>query len=167
MKRAYLLFIILLFHFSLSTKAQEGFRFFNQSKNRQRITFKLINNLIVIPLEINGKNLSFILDTGVNKTIIFSLLEKDRIGLLNPEKITLRGLGGGEPVAAILSKRNRIKIKGLVSGNEAIYVILKDFFDLLFVIHKCSISEIEKNLSDFLSKSPSPVKESLSWCCRG
>jgi hypothetical protein len=114
----------------LSTKAQEGFRFFNQSKNHQRITFKLINNLIVIPMEVNGKNLSFILDTGVNKTIIFSISEKDTIGLLNPEKITLRGLGGGEPVAAILSKRNRIKIKGLVSNNEAIYVILKDFFDL-------------------------------------
>ena len=81
-------------------------------------------------MEVNGKNLSFILDTGVNKTIIFSISEKDTIGLLNPEKITLRGLGGGEPVAAILSKRNRIKIKGLVSGNEAIYVILKDFFDL-------------------------------------
>jgi hypothetical protein len=130
LKRAYLLFIILLFHFSLSTKAQEGFRFFNQSKNHQRITFKLINNLIVIPMEVNGKNLSFILDTGVNKTIIFSISEKDTIGLLNPEKITLRGLGGGEPVAAILSKRNRIKIKGLVSNNETIYVILKDFFDL-------------------------------------
>jgi hypothetical protein len=114
----------------LSTKAQEGFRFFNQSKNHQRITFKLINNLIVIPMEVNGKNLSFILDTGVNKTIIFSISEKDTIGLLNPEKITLRGLGGGEPVAAILSKRNRIKIKGLVSNNETIYVILKDFFDL-------------------------------------
>jgi hypothetical protein len=114
----------------LSTKAQEGFRFYNQSKNHQRITFKLINNLIVIPLEINGENLSFILDTGVNKTIIFSVSEKDSIGLLNPEKITLRGLGGGEPVAAILSKKNRIKIKGLVSNNETIYVILKDFFDL-------------------------------------
>jgi hypothetical protein len=130
LKRAYLLFTILLFYFSLSTKAQEGFRFYNQSKNHQRITFKLINNLIVIPLEINGENLSFILDTGVNKTIIFSVSEKDSIGLLNPEKITLRGLGGGEPVAAILSKKNRIKIKGLVSNNETIYVILKDFFDL-------------------------------------
>jgi hypothetical protein len=130
LKRAYLLFTILLFYFSLSTKAQEGFRFYNQSKNHQRITFKLINNLIVIPLKINGENLSFILDTGVNKTIIFSVSEKDSIGLLNPEKITLRGLGGGEPVAAILSKKNRIKIKGLVSNNETIYVILKDFFDL-------------------------------------
>ena len=130
MKRAYLLFSILFFHFSLSTKAQEGFRFFNQSKNHQRITFKLINNLIVIPIEVNGKKLSFILDTGVNKTIIFSISEKDSIGLLNPKKITLRGLGGGEPVEAILSKRNRMKINGLVSNNEAIYVILKDFFDL-------------------------------------
>ncbi|WP_299670895.1 aspartyl protease family protein [uncultured Polaribacter sp.] len=90
----------------------------------------MINNLIVIPVEINGRKLSFILDTGVSKTIIFNLSENDSIGLLNPEKIFLRGLGDGEPVDAILSKNNKMKINGLVGYNESVYVILKDFFDL-------------------------------------
>ncbi|WP_299013786.1 PDZ domain-containing protein [uncultured Polaribacter sp.] len=90
----------------------------------------MINNLIVIPLEINGKKLSFILDSGVNKTIIFDLAQNDSIALLNTEKIELRGLGTGEAVDAILSTKNILKLKGIVSYNEAVYVILKDYFDL-------------------------------------
>jgi hypothetical protein len=116
--------------FSLNTIAQLGFHFKEAKKNRQQISFKLINNLIVIPLEINGKELSFILDTGVNKTILFNLSENDSIGLLNTKKVALRGLGEGDAVNALLSKKNRFKIKSLVSENETIYVILKDFFDL-------------------------------------
>ncbi len=83
-----------------------------------------------MPLEINGKELSFILDTGVNKTILFNLSENDSIGLLNTTNVLLRGLGEGDAVSAILSKKNTFKIKSLVSKNETIYVILKDFFDL-------------------------------------
>jgi hypothetical protein len=42
----------------------------------------------------------------------------------------LGGLGGGELVAAILSKNNKMKVKGLIACNESIYIFLKDFFDL-------------------------------------
>lgn len=86
--------------------------------------------MIVIPLEINGKELSFILDTGVNKTILFNLSEKDSVSLLNTTKVKLRGLGNGDAVDAIISTNNTFKIKDLVSNNETVYVILKDFFDL-------------------------------------
>ena len=75
-----------------------GFHFNGTNKNRQQIRFKLINNLIVIPLEINGKELSFILDSGVNKTILFNLSENDSIGLLNTSNVFLRGLGEGDAV---------------------------------------------------------------------
>ncbi|WP_087522526.1 aspartyl protease family protein [Polaribacter sp. SA4-12] len=83
-----------------------------------------------MPLEINGKKLSFILDTGVNKTILFNLSENDSIGLLNTTKVALRGLGTGEAVNAIISKKNTFKIKNLISRNETIYVILNDSFNL-------------------------------------
>ena len=33
-------------------------------------------------------------------------------------------------MAAILSKNNKMKVKGLIAYNESIYVILKVFFDL-------------------------------------
>jgi hypothetical protein len=122
--------VILCIGFVLKTNAQNGFHFQLKSNDKQRISFKLMNNLIVIPVEINGKTLSFILDTGLNKTIVFNLTKNDSIGFSNPKKILLRGLGGGEPVDAILSENNTISIKNVVGYNESIYVILKDFFDL-------------------------------------
>ena len=122
--------ILLLTFFTISTNSQSGFFFNSANKNKQQVSFRLINNLIVIPLEINGEKLSFILDTGVNKTILFNLSDKDSIGLKNTTKVTLRGLGEGEAVNALLSRKNTFKIKNIVSKNETIYVILKDYFDL-------------------------------------
>ncbi|AUC83922.1 hypothetical protein CW731_00845 [Polaribacter sp. ALD11] len=130
MTKKYFTLLTLLFTVIFNSNSQNGFRFQEKTRTKQKVSFKLINNLIVIPVEINGKELSFILDTGVNKTIIFNLFKNDSIGLLNPEKITLRGLGGGEAVEAIISKNNKMNIKSLIGYNESIYVILKDFFDL-------------------------------------
>ena len=129
MKLFYIIFILLVF-FTDSFFGQKGFQFYGNNKRKQQISFKLINNLIVIPLEINEKKLSFILDTGVNKTILFSLSEIDSLSLNNIEKVHLQGLGSGEPVDALLSKNNRFKVKDLISNNESAYVILRDQFDL-------------------------------------
>ncbi len=112
------------------TNSQEGFRFLNQNKKTERIRFKFINNLIVIPLKINGKKLSFILDSGVSKTILFNITQNDSIGLNSVEKVSLRGLGKGEPVEALLSKNNKFSLKNIVSYDETIYVIVRDYFDL-------------------------------------
>jgi hypothetical protein len=114
----------------LKVNSQTGFYFNGVKKHSQQISFRLINNLIVIPLEINGKELAFILDTGVNKTILFNLSKKDSINLLNTTNVKLRGLGSGDAVDALISKKNTFKIKGLVSNSETIYVVLKDYFDL-------------------------------------
>lgn len=116
--------------FSFEIASQNGFRFLNDKKSKQRISFKLINNLIVMPLEINGQKLSFILDSGVSKTILFNISQNDSIGLNDVERVELRGLGDGESVKALLSKNNKISINNIVSTNETIYVVLKDNFDL-------------------------------------
>jgi hypothetical protein len=116
--------------FSADIQAQDGFRFLNESEKHQRINFKLINNLIVIPLKINGKKLSFILDSGVRKTILFNISKNDSIGLINVENVQLQGLGLGESVEAIISKNNKVSVKNLISYSEVIYVILTDYFDL-------------------------------------
>jgi hypothetical protein len=125
-----IVFIILILATSLKINSQKGFYFNEGNYNKQQVSFKLINNLIVMPLEINGKKLSFILDTGVNKTILFNLSEKDSIGLLNTTKVSLQGLGTGEAVDAIISKKNTFKIKNIISRNETIFVILNDSFNL-------------------------------------
>ena len=72
----------------------------------------------------------FILDTGVNKTILFNLTKNDSLGLLNTKRVALQGLGKGTAVPAILSKKNTFRINNIVSENQNIYVILDDFFSL-------------------------------------
>ena len=69
--------------------------FIVQNKRKSdKIHFKFINNLIVIPVEINGVELSFLLDTGVSKPIIFNFLNlSDSLKIKNTERIYLRGLG--------------------------------------------------------------------------
>ena len=130
MNKTTLFFLLLLTVVSFEIRPQDGFDFLNKEKKQQIISFKLINNLIVIPLEINGKKLSFILDSGVTKTILFNITQNDSLGLNNIERVILRGLGKDRPVDALLSRNNKIAIKGIVNSNEPIYVILKDNFDL-------------------------------------
>ncbi len=112
------------------TFSQRGFRFFDQNTKFQSTEFQLINNLVVIPIEINGKKLNFIFDTGVNKTIVFNSAKTDTVFFRQNEKFELRGLGTGNPVEAIISKNNRFLIDNLVSTNHTVYIILKDEFDL-------------------------------------
>ena len=109
---------------------QEGFQFFDKNRKFQDTEFRLINNLIVIPVEINGRSLNFIFDTGVNKTIVFNAAKADSVFFKQDEKYQLRGLGNGTPVEAIISKSNRFRIQNLISSNHKTYIILRDEFDL-------------------------------------
>lgn len=130
MKTTVAFLIILAFTFSDNLKAQNIFRFTDQSKRRQVVKFKLINNLIVIPISINGKELSFILDSGLTRTILFNVSKNDSISLKDVDKIQIQGLGKGEPVESLISRNNKISIKNITNDNEVIYVILNDYFDL-------------------------------------
>lgn len=118
-----LLCLILLKGFS-----QTKFQFYGENNIRQKVNFKLINNLIVMPVAINGKELNFILDSGVNKTILFDLSEKDSLGLNNITPIELKGLGDGASVDALLSKNNDFRIKNLRNPRGQLYIILRDQF---------------------------------------
>ena len=109
--------------------SQKNFQMVNAS-DKQTISFKLLNNLIVFPIEVNGKELNFILDSGVGATILFNLKNQDSLKLYNIEKIKLKGLGMDDAVDAILSKGNKFKLNNIVSNNQKLYVISNDNFDL-------------------------------------
>ena len=47
--------------------------FFLNKDESERINFEFASNLIIIPVSINGVTLSFILDTGVSRPILFNL----------------------------------------------------------------------------------------------
>lgn len=109
--------------------AQNGFVFKKQTK-KIRIPFQLVNNLIFISLKVNGTDLTFMLDSGVEETILFSLEEKDSISLLNTETIQLKGLGSKEAVDGLKSTGNELEVKGMISNNHTLFVILDEAFNL-------------------------------------
>ena len=95
-----------------------------QGNKEDKIKFELINNLIVFPVEINGVELSFLLDTGVSKPIIFNLVNfNESLQIKNTEKIFIRGLGAGETIEALKSKKNVFKIGNAVNINQELYAI--------------------------------------------
>lgn len=86
--------------------------------------FELVNNLIVVPVELNGAKLSFILDTGVGSPILFNLTNQDSIQINNVSEISLRGLGEGEPIQALKSTKNTFKIGNAKNFSQPLYVVL-------------------------------------------
>ncbi|WP_432669923.1 aspartyl protease family protein [Flavobacterium sp. SM2513] len=124
--------IIITFCFSLvlffSGTAQESFDF-ESSKHRIKLPFKLVNNLIILPVKVNGISLNFLVDTGIEETILFSLDDKKEIPLYDIEKIKLKGLGSQEPIEGLKAYRNMLSVKGLEFKNQEIVVILDQGFN--------------------------------------
>lgn len=118
-----LMFILFFFCLSNSFYSQNQFVIQNK-KGSDKIKFQLINNLIVIPIEINGITLSFLLDTGVSKPIIFNFITvSDTLKIRNAKKIYLRGLGEGNSIEAFKSENNVFKIGDAIKLNQDLYAI--------------------------------------------
>jgi len=100
----------------------QGKFFFNNDVS-EKIHFEFISNLIIIPLEINNVTLSFLLDTGVSRPILFNLTERDSLELKDTKSFYLRGLGGDGQLKALKSSYNRFKIGNAVSTNQDLYVV--------------------------------------------
>ena len=114
---ALLLFLLPLFGAAQTFDLRNG-------QKTEKLKFQLINNLIVVPVEVNGTELSFLLDSGVGKPILFNLSDKDSVQINNVSEITIRGLGDGEPIKALSSSGNTFQIKNIKNGDQQLYVVL-------------------------------------------
>lgn len=127
MKKHIVLFFGLLLPFL--AKAQDNF-IIEKNHKKVVIPFKLINNLIFIPIRVNGIELNFLLDSGVEETILFSMDEMQEVKFNNVEKIKLRGLGSETEIEGLKSTKNIFETHGLKSENHMLYVILDQSFNL-------------------------------------
>lgn len=118
-----------LFIYGLPTLGQEGF-IFQKNVDKVEIPFKLINNLIFIPIKVNGIELNFLLDSGVDETLLFSMDDKKEVSFFNVEKVTLRGLGSEASIEGLKSQNNTLEVPGLKSTGHLLYIILDQTFNL-------------------------------------
>jgi hypothetical protein len=127
MKKYIILFFGLLTSFTL--QAQDDF-LIEKNKKKVVIPFKLINNLVFIPIKVNGIELNFLLDSGVDETILFSMEDKKEVSFKNVQKIKLRGLGSEDEIEGLKSTNNVLETHGLKSINHLVYIILDQGFNL-------------------------------------
>jgi hypothetical protein len=106
-------------------------QFIDPKQTEVSFPFKFINNLIIIPLEINNSDsLFFILDTGLNISILTELSLGDSLSLNYTKQVTLKGLGKGNPIKALHSFGNEFRISGVRGYYQHIYIILQNVFNL-------------------------------------
>ena len=112
---------------------QAGAQYFdlNNGAKSIKMPFKLVRNLVVIKLNINGKGpFNFILDTGVGLMIITEPKLVDSINLENKRTIKMPGLGEGDAYEAYVTPPLNIEIPGLKSYDVAAAILKTDHFNL-------------------------------------
>ncbi|MPS73126.1 MAG: PDZ domain-containing protein [Chryseobacterium sp.] len=165
--------LLLCFLWSFRISAQDGFVLENTDKTV--IKFKLINNLIFIPMTINGVELNFMLDSGIAETLLFSLENKE-VDFKNIEKITFKGLGETVSVEALKSIKNNIRIgKHFIDKSHTVFIVLDEDFNVsqdigvpvngiigyyFFKNHPIEINYLKKTITVYndSSKFPKRVK---------
>ena len=126
----FILFFIITINISYG---QNGFHF-ESTQRKIVIPFQLINNLIFIPINVNGEALTFLLDTGVDETVLFSLNDKNEVSLFNVEKLKLKGLGSSDAIDAYKSSKNVLEINGYKDFSHNIYIVLDQEFNFSSLI---------------------------------
>lgn len=163
------LFLCIFWSFWIS--AQDGFVLENTDKTV--IKFNLINNLIFIPMTVNGVELNFMLDSGIAETLLFSLENKE-VDFKNIEKITFKGLGETVSVEALKSIKNNIKVGNhFVDKSHTIYIVLDEDFNIsqdvgipvngiigyyFFKNHPIEINYLKKTITVYKDSSKFPKR---------
>ncbi len=97
----------------------------------ETIPFQLIKNLVVIPVKLNGHKMNFIVDSGLNETILFGQYN-DAINHKALKQIKLKGLGNNDKgTIGYYSSQNAMIIgKNFYNLNLPIIIIQDQDFNL-------------------------------------
>lgn len=130
--KSQLVFIILLIELIMHIQPCQAQRFeFRGKRKKETLSFKLVKNLMIIPLTINGKGpFNFILDTGVGLFIISDTALVDSLNIINKRSIKIMGFGSGEDLSAYVTPSIEVKIGNAVSKNLPAALLKKDIFAL-------------------------------------
>jgi len=107
-----------------------GFEF-KEDKKRVLIDAEIHNNLVVIPVTLNGKvPLKFILDTGIRTAILTDKFITDVLQVSYDRKITVKGPGDGRVVEAYVAHNVSLELPGIKGSGQALLVLEEDYLKL-------------------------------------
>jgi hypothetical protein len=131
--KGFFLRAVLLLSFFSTFMAPAKAQYFDLKATRTRanIPFKMIRDLIIIQMDINGKGpYNFILDTGVGLMLITDPKLVDSLNIANKRTIKISGLGKGDEYEAYITSALKIEIPGLDSYDVAAAILKTDHFGL-------------------------------------
>ncbi len=109
---------------------EDGFQFHRDLKKRYKIKFTNYNNLIIINAKLNGKNMNFLLDTGVDKTVLFGLEDNQNQIKQESDKILIKGVSGQKKTFAYKIENNILEIDKLKDNSHVVYAIFDKSFNI-------------------------------------
>lgn len=100
-------------------------------QSRQKITFQLVHNLVIIPVSINGEGpFHFILDSGVGPLIITDTTMVDSLYASNLSLFKMRGRGIGSEIEAYVVNNMYPSIGAAKTNGLSLILLKNDPFQL-------------------------------------
>lgn len=127
------LFLPCVFFFCTSLQAYSQALGFSlaDGKKRVEIPIEIYNNLIVVPVVLNGAlPLKFILDTGVRTAILTQKTFTDILNLAYSRKYTISGPGGEQVIDAYITNNVSLELPGVTGRGHALLVLGEDYLEL-------------------------------------
>jgi predicted aspartyl protease len=122
--------LLLFFLLPASCLAQLGFHL-KPGQRRVQFPIEIVNNLIIVPVVINGQlPLRFILDTGVRTTILTEKAFSDILNLTYSRHFLVAGPGGEKLVEAYITNDVTLDMPGIHGQGHAMLVLEKDYLEL-------------------------------------
>jgi hypothetical protein len=118
--------------YSLDSLKEYGLGFQWNPKQRQLVVpFELYANLIVVPLQLNKSDtLRFLVDTGLGTTLLTDSSVYQKLGLKSLRKLSLLGLGNGDPIQADVVIDNQLNLGKAVALHQNIIYVSNDQLNL-------------------------------------
>jgi hypothetical protein len=124
--------VVFLVFCSYSSFAQQALGFsLAEGKTKVSMPIEIYNNLIVMPVMLNGAlPLKFILDTGVRTAILTQKAFTDILNLSYSRKYTISGPGGEKLVDAYVTNNVSLELPGVLGRGHALLVLEEDYLEL-------------------------------------
>lgn len=131
LKRLTIFFAGFLFVSTLSF-AQRPLGFvLEEGRRKVQIPFELRNNLIIVPVVLNGMlPLKFVVDTGVQTGILTQKAFSDILNLPYSKKYIIAGPGGEGFVEAYITNNVSLDLPGIHGTGHALLVLNEDYLEL-------------------------------------
>lgn len=132
LKKPLIKFFIVMICFVLLVKEVSAQKFEFPGKRKKDVTtFKMIKNLMIIKLTVNGKGpFNFVLDTGVGLLLISDPKLIDSVSIKNLRSINIVGFGDGEPLSAFVTPSIEVGFGSTTAKGLSAAILKKDIFEL-------------------------------------